>query len=71
MSQLHLPQKHKDTVQDSTLGVEMNALEEQADNAKAASSSGSPSWLGTIRPTSANDAFDPALWATFVSTTQV
>jgi hypothetical protein len=26
-------------------------------------------WLGTIRPTSANDAFDPALWTTFVSTT--
>jgi hypothetical protein len=24
---------------------------------------------GTIRPTSANDAFDPALWETFVSTT--
>ena len=27
------------------------------------------SWLGTIRPTSAHDAFDPALWETFVSTT--
>jgi hypothetical protein len=27
------------------------------------------SWLGTIRPSSANDAFDPNLWATFVSTT--
>ena len=27
------------------------------------------SWLGAIRPTSANDAFDPALWETFVSTT--
>jgi hypothetical protein len=27
------------------------------------------SWLGAIRPTSANDAFDPALWKTFVSTT--
>ena len=25
--------------------------------------------LGAIRPTSANDAFDPALWETFVSTT--
>jgi hypothetical protein len=33
--QLHLSQKHKATVQDSTLRVEMNALEEQADNAKA------------------------------------
>jgi hypothetical protein len=40
--QLHLPQKHKATVQDSTLRVEMNALEEQADNAKPSSSSGSP-----------------------------
>ena len=49
----------------------MNALQEQADNAKPASSSGSPlmSWLETIRPKSANDAFDPALWATFVSMT--
>ena len=27
------------------------------------------SWLGAIRPTSANDAFDPALWETFVSST--
>ena len=26
-------------------------------------------WLGAIRPTSANDAFDPAIWETFVSTT--
>jgi hypothetical protein len=26
-------------------------------------------WLGAIRPTTANDAFDPALWETFVSTT--
>ena len=24
------------------------------------------SWLGAIRPTSANDAFDPALWATYL-----
>ena len=27
------------------------------------------SWLGTIRPTSDNDEFDPALWTTYVSTT--
>jgi hypothetical protein len=33
--QLHLPQKHKATVPESTLRVEMNGLEEQADNAKA------------------------------------
>ena len=33
--QLHLPQKYKATVPDSTLRVEMNNLEEQADNAKA------------------------------------
>ena len=32
---LHMPQKHKATVQDSTLCMEMNALEEQADNTKA------------------------------------
>ena len=56
--QLHLPQKHKATVQDSTLRVEMNALEEQADNAKARNLYWkSLSWLGTVRPTSANDAF--------------
>jgi hypothetical protein len=34
-AQLHLPQKHKVTVQDSTPRVEMNALEEQDDNDKA------------------------------------
>ena len=31
----HLPQKHKATIPESTLGVEMNGLEEQADNPKA------------------------------------
>ena len=58
------------TVPDSTLRVEINNLEEQADNAKARELFWKPlSWLGAIRPTSANDAFDPALWETFVSTT--
>ena len=33
--QLHLPQKHKATDQNSALRVEMNGLEDQADNAKA------------------------------------
>jgi hypothetical protein len=43
----------------------MNNLEEQADNAKARELFWKPfSWLGAIRPTSANDAFDPALWET-------
>jgi hypothetical protein len=68
--QLHLPQKHKATVADSTLRVEMNGLEEQTDNDKARDLFWKPlSWLGTIRPTSANNAFDPALWETFTSTT--
>ena len=68
--QLHTPQKHKATVPDSTLRVEINALEEQADNAKARELFWEPlSWLCTIRPTTANDALDPALWETFVSTT--
>ena len=50
--------------------MEINALEEQADNAKARELFWEPlSWLCTIRPTTANDAFDPALWETFVSTT--
>ena len=67
--QFHLPQKHKATVADSTLRVELNALEEQAENAKARDLYWKPlSWLGTIRPTSANDAFDPSLWETLVST---
>ena len=45
-------------------------LEEQADNAKARDLFWKPmAWLGAIRPTTANDAFDPALWETFVSTT--
>ena len=48
----------------------MNNLEEQADNARASELFWKPlSWLDAIRPTSANDAFDPALWKTFVSTT--
>ena len=48
----------------------MNALKEQVDNTKARDLYWKPlSWLGTIRPSSANDAFDPNLWATFVSTT--
>ena len=42
----------------------MNGLEEQADNAKARDLFWKPlSW--TIRPSSANDAFDTALWETF------
>jgi hypothetical protein len=68
--QLHLPQKHKATVTDSTLRVEMNGLEEQADNSKASKLFWKPlSWLSTIRPTSSNNAFDPVIWETFVSTT--
>ncbi len=44
----------------------MNELEEQADNAMARDLYWKHlSWLGTIRPTSANDAFDPVLWETF------
>ena len=58
--QLPLPQKHKATVAESSLRVEMNALEEQADNAKACDLYWKPlSLLGTIRPSSGNDAFDP------------
>jgi hypothetical protein len=52
------------TEAESTLRVEMNALEEQADNAKARDLYWKP-----LSCTSANDAFDPALWETFVSTT--
>ena len=48
----------------------MIGMEWQADNAKALDFYWkSHSWLGTIRPTSANDAFDPALWETFFTTT--
>jgi hypothetical protein len=48
----------------------MNNLEEQADNAKARELFWKPmAWLSAIRPTSPHDAFDPALWETFVSTT--
>ena len=68
---LHMPQKHKATVPDSTLRMEMNALgEEQADNAKARELHWKPlSWLRTLRPTTANDAWDQPLWETFVCTT--
>jgi hypothetical protein len=68
--QLHMPQKHQATVPDSALGMEMNALEEQADNVKARELHWKPlSWLGTLRPTTANDAWDQPLWETFVCTT--
>jgi hypothetical protein len=54
----------------TTNRIERNGLEEPADNAKARDLFWKPlSWLGTTRPSSANDAFDPALWTTFVSTT--
>jgi hypothetical protein len=50
--------------------VGMNGLEEQADNAKARDLVWKPlSWLGTLRPSSANDASDPALWETFFTST--
>ena len=65
--QLHLPRNHKATVPVSTLRVEMNNLEEQADNAKARELFWKPlSWLGTIRPTSGNDAFDMLTIRTFL-----
>ena len=48
----------------------MNVMEEQADNVKTSNLYWKPlSWLGTIRPSSTNYAFDTNLWATFVSTT--
>jgi hypothetical protein len=65
-----MPQKHKATVPDSALRMEMNALEAQADNAQARELHWKPlSWLGTLRPTAANDAWDQPLWETFVCTT--
>ena len=65
-----MPQKHKATVPDSTLRVEMNGLEEPADNAKARDLYWKPlSWLGTLWPTTATDAWDQPLWKTLVCTT--
>jgi hypothetical protein len=56
---LHMPQKHKVTVPDSTLHMEMKSLEEQADNAKVRELLWKPlSWLGTIRSTTPNDGWD-------------
>ena len=47
----------------------MKALE-QADNAKARELHWKPlSWLGTIRPTTPNNAWDQPLWETIVCTT--
>ena len=53
------PQKHEATVLDCTLRVEMNALEEQADNAKVRDLYWKP--RGSGPSSSANDAFDPAV----------
>jgi hypothetical protein len=48
----------------------MNALEEQADNTKARELHWKPlSWLGTLSPTTANDAWDQPLWETLVCMT--
>jgi hypothetical protein len=48
----------------------MNGLEEQADNAKACDLFWKPiSWLGTLRPSNATDAFDQPLWETFFTST--
>jgi hypothetical protein len=48
----------------------MYGLKEQADNAQASDLYWKPlSGLGAIRPTSANDVFDPVMWTTFVSPT--
>jgi hypothetical protein len=65
---LHLPQRHKATKQDSTLRVEMNCLEEQADNVKTSVLFCKPLSWWTIRPTIIKDTFDPALWETFLTT---
>ena len=45
---LHMPQKRKATVPDSTLRMEMNALEEQADNAKARELHWKPHLMGKL-----------------------
>jgi hypothetical protein len=48
----------------------MNGLEEQADNAKARDIYCKPlSWLGTLRSSSATDAFDQPLCETFFTST--
>ena len=50
--------------------VEIKGLEEQADNAKPRELWWKPlSWIGTLRPTTVNDAWDPALWQTFFYST--
>ena len=51
------PQKVKATDQDSALRVEMSALEDQADDGKARELHWKPMWwLGTLRPTTVDDA---------------
>ena len=68
--QLHQPQKVKATDQDSALRVEMSALEDQADDGKARELHWKPmSWLGTLRPTTVDDAWAPAIWQTFFTST--
>ena len=56
--------------QDYALRVEMSALEDQADNGKARELHWKPmSWLGTLRPTTVDDAWAPAIWQTFFTST--
>jgi len=48
----------------------MNGSEQQADNAKARDLFWKPlSWLGTLRPSSATDAFDLRLWEKLFTST--
>ena len=60
----------KATDQDSALRIEMSALEDQADDGKARELHWKPmSWLGTLRPTTVDDAWAPASWQTFFTST--
>ena len=62
--------KATDSDQDSALRVEMSALEDQADDGKARELHWKPmSWLGTLRPTTVDDAWAPAIWQTFFTST--
>ena len=60
----------KATDQDSALRVEMSALEDRADDSKARELHWKPmSWRGTLRPTTVDDAWAPAIWQTFFTST--
>ena len=68
--QLISPRKSRPRTRTPPSASRWRVLEDQADDGKARELRWKPlSWLGTLRPTTADDAWDPGIWQTFFFTT--